>query len=207
MKMKLAFLFLLGFVLFYVLSFGQSDSPAPAAAPDPTLVTNVAEAATPAQPGASPLAPATTAPTVVTKAADADPPAQPGASPLAPAPDPAAATPTVRTNAAAVDTPAEPGANPLAPAPAAPFLDLVAITRAAYPEYPPYGDPELVPVPHCTVGTDDDSGVVGEMARELRAGLGPQLPIRCRAAELTLLEERPDQSWATRATFLFEGPA
>ena len=95
----------------------------------------------------------------------------------------------------------------LAPAPAAPFLDLVAITRAAYPEYPPYGDPELVPVPHCTVGTDDDSGVVGEMARELRAGLGPQLPIRCRAAELTLLEERPDQSWATRATFLFEGPA
>ena len=22
-----------------------------------------------------------------------------------------------------------------------------------------------------------------------------------------LLEERPDQSWATRATFLFEGPA
>ena len=95
----------------------------------------------------------------------------------------------------------------LAPAPAAPFLDLVAITRAAYPEYPPYGDPELVAVPHCTVGTDDDPGVVGEMARELRAGLGPQLPIRCRAAELTLLEERPDQSWATRATFLFEGPA
>jgi 2'-5' RNA ligase len=95
----------------------------------------------------------------------------------------------------------------LAPAPAAPFLDLVAITRAAYPEYPPYGDPELVPVPHCTVGTDDDSGVVEEMARDLRVRLGPQLPIRCHAAELTLLEERPDGTWATRATFPFEGAA
>ena len=95
----------------------------------------------------------------------------------------------------------------LAPAPAAPFLDLVAITRAAYPEYPPYGDPELAPVPHCTVGTDDDPGAVEEMARELRAGLGPQLPIRCRATELTLLEERSDETWATRAMFPFEGPA
>ncbi len=95
----------------------------------------------------------------------------------------------------------------LAPAPAAPFLDLIAVTRAAYPEYPPYGDPELVPVPHCTVGTDDDSGVVAEMAGELRAGLGPRLPIRCRAAEVTLLEEHPGGTWATRSTFAFEGPS
>jgi 2'-5' RNA ligase len=95
----------------------------------------------------------------------------------------------------------------LAPAPAAPFVDLVEITRTVYPEYPPYGDPELVPVPHCTVGTDDDPGVVEEMARELRAGLGPQLPIRCRAAELTLLGERPDGAWATLAAFPFEGAA
>jgi 2'-5' RNA ligase len=95
----------------------------------------------------------------------------------------------------------------LAPEPAGPFLDLIAITRAAYPEHPPYGDPELVPVPHCTVGVADDAAAVEEMARELRARLGPHLPIRCRAGELTLLEERPDGTWATRATFPFEGAA
>jgi 2'-5' RNA ligase len=95
----------------------------------------------------------------------------------------------------------------LAPAPAGPFLDLIAITWEAYPQYPPYGDPELVPVPHCTVGTADDPGAVEEMARELRAGLGPQLPIRCRAAGLTLLEERPDGTWGARATFPFEEAA
>lgn len=95
----------------------------------------------------------------------------------------------------------------LAPSPAGPFLDLIAITRAAYPEYPPYGDPELVPVPHCTVGTDDAPRAVEEMARELRAGLGPKLPIRCRADGLTLLEERPDGTWVTRATFPFEEAA
>lgn len=93
----------------------------------------------------------------------------------------------------------------LAPAPVEPFLHLVAITRAAYPEYPPYGDPDLVSVPHCTVGTDDDAGVVEEMARALRSGLGPQLPIRCHAAETTLIEELPDGMWAARATFPFEG--
>jgi 2'-5' RNA ligase len=95
----------------------------------------------------------------------------------------------------------------LAPAPARPFRELIATTRAAYPGYPPYGDPELVPVPHCTIGADDDAGVVEGMARELRAGLAPHLPIRCRARELTLLEERPEGTWATRATFPLQGSA
>ena len=95
----------------------------------------------------------------------------------------------------------------LAPSPAGPFLDLLAITRAAYPEYPPYGDPDLAPVPHCTVGTDDAADAVEEMARELRAGLGPQLPIRCHADEVTLLEERPDGTWVTQVTFPFEEAA
>jgi len=93
----------------------------------------------------------------------------------------------------------------LAPTPAQPFLDLIATTSAAFPAYPPYGDPGLAPVPHCTVGTDDDPGLVEEMVRELRAGLGPQLPIRCRAGEVTLLAERLDGAWATRATFPLGG--
>jgi len=89
--------------------------------------------------------------------------------------------------------------------PAQPFLDLIATTSAAFPAYPPYGDPGLAPVPHCTVGTDDDPGLVEEMVRQLRAGLGPQLPIRCRAGEVTLLAERLDGDWATRATFPLGG--
>lgn len=89
----------------------------------------------------------------------------------------------------------------LAPMPAQPFHDLIATTSAALPAYPRYGDSGLAPVPHCAVGTDHDPGLVEEMIRELRAGLGPQLPIRCRAKEVTLLAERVDTTWATRATF------
>ena len=93
----------------------------------------------------------------------------------------------------------------LAPMPAAPFHELVEITRHAFPELPPYGDPGHVVVPHCTIGTDDDSARVETMVRELREGLGPQLPIRCRVDELVLLEEAADGTWAWRQAFPFDG--
>lgn len=93
----------------------------------------------------------------------------------------------------------------LAPEPAGPFLDLIARTRAAFPDRPPYGDPEHVPVPHCTIGADDDPAGVEAMVRELRSGLGTQLPIRCHASEVSLLCERADGSWFERGAFPLEG--
>lgn len=93
----------------------------------------------------------------------------------------------------------------LAPAPAKPFHELVEITRHAFPSLPPYGDPEHVVVPHCTVGTDDDSNRVEAMVRELHAGLGPRLPVRCRADEVVLLGEKPDGTWMRRGAFLLRG--
>jgi len=93
----------------------------------------------------------------------------------------------------------------LAPEPVEPFLELVATTRSAFPAYPPYGDPEYVAVPHCTLGTDEDPVAVDEMVRELRKGLGPRLPIRCHARDVALVGELSNGNWMTRASFPLEG--
>jgi 2'-5' RNA ligase len=93
----------------------------------------------------------------------------------------------------------------LAPVPAGPFHDLIDATLAAFPARPPYGDPAHVVVPHCTVGTDDDPERVEAMVRELRVGLGPTLPIRCRAGEVVLLGEGVDGMWTRRGSFPLHG--
>ena len=93
----------------------------------------------------------------------------------------------------------------LAPVPAEPFHALVEIARRAFPALPPYGDPGHVVVPHCTIGTDDDPARLDVMVRELREGLGPRLPIRCRAEEVVLLGEEPDGTWARREAFPLDG--
>ena len=93
----------------------------------------------------------------------------------------------------------------LAPAPAEPFHELVARARRAFPAFPPYGNPEHVVVPHCTIGTDDDPGRVEAMLRELRERLGPRLPIRCRAEEVVLVGEQPNGMWVRHDAFPFRG--
>lgn len=93
----------------------------------------------------------------------------------------------------------------LAPAPAEPFHVLVDVARRAFPALPPYGEPEHVVVPHCTIGTDDDPETVEAMVRDIREGLVPLLPIRCRAAELVLLGEGTDGRWARREAIPFDG--
>jgi len=95
----------------------------------------------------------------------------------------------------------------LAPDPVQPFLDLVENTLRAFPALPPYGDPGHVVVPHCTIGTDDDPGRVEAMVRELREGLGPLLPIACRADEVVLVGELANGRWVRRAAFPFAGRA
>jgi 2'-5' RNA ligase len=89
----------------------------------------------------------------------------------------------------------------LAPDPATSFVSLTERTYAAFPDYPPYGDPSLDPVPHCSIGVVDEPESLDAIVRELERGLERVLPIRCTADEITLLEERPDGRWSTRATF------
>lgn len=93
----------------------------------------------------------------------------------------------------------------LAPDPATPFISLIERTSAGFPNRPPYGDPSLDPVPHCSIGVADDPESVDAILCELESGLGPALPIRCTADEMTLLEERSDGCWSTRATFPLHG--
>ena len=104
-----------------------------------------------------------------------------------------------------------PGVAWLAPEPSAPFLDLMAATRAAFPDHPPYGDPTLEPVPHCTVGGDAgedvDDRALESMLAELREELGPALPIGCRAEAVTLLVEQADGTWRRGPAFQLRGHA
>ena len=93
----------------------------------------------------------------------------------------------------------------LAPEPAAPFLDLIARTREAFPGHPPYGDPALAPVPHCTVGVVDEPAQLQPVLSDLRAGLGPLLPIPCEARDVTLLAEGADRTWAVHSRFPLGG--
>jgi len=95
----------------------------------------------------------------------------------------------------------------LAPVPAEPFHELVARARRVFPALAPYGDPDHVVVPHCTLGTADDPEGVRAMVRELRAELAPRLPIRCRAEEVVLMGEEPSGTWAPQEAFPFVGGA
>lgn len=99
-----------------------------------------------------------------------------------------------------------PGVAWLAPEPAAPFHELIARARAAFPEHPPYGDPTLEPVPHCTVGVAEGPSQLAPVLAELRSGLAPLLPIRCEAPVVSLLEEHADATWSLRATIRLGGP-
>ena len=98
-----------------------------------------------------------------------------------------------------------PGVAWLAPEPATPFHELIARTRAAFPAHPPYGDPSLEPVPHCTVGVAEQPAHLEPVLAELRTGLDPLLPIHCVAREVSLLEEHVDGTWSLRAALPLEG--
>jgi hypothetical protein len=73
----------------------------------------------------------------------------------------------------------------LHPSPSAPFVDLTAAVFERWPDHPPYEGAHDEPIPHVTITREDVE----------------QLPIRCRATEVWLIEEQgeePGASWATR---------
>ncbi|MCZ7588147.1 MAG: hypothetical protein M5U27_04650 [Gaiella sp.] len=85
---------------------------------------------------------------------------------------------------------------------------LVVVARVAEPVVGEwrrrYGDAERVVVPHCPLGVDEEPD---RLAATVRERLGPRLPIRCHAVEVSLVGELPDGSWLTRETSPFEGHA
>ena len=81
------------------------------------------------------------------------------------------------------------------------------MTRQAFPALPPYGNPEHVVVPHCTIGMDDDPERVRAMVRELRERLGPSLPARCRADEVGLVGEQATGMWVRGEALPLRGGA
>jgi hypothetical protein len=71
---------------------------------------------------------------------------------------------------------------------------------ARFPEFPAYGGAfaDADPVPHLTIGEDDEVDALRATAEEVLFGL---LPLQCTATSVTLLEELADGTWAARAAF------
>lgn len=76
----------------------------------------------------------------------------------------------------------------LRPNPSARFEDLTAAVWQRWPDHPPYEGAHDEPIPHLTVS-------------ESPIDVSFELPIACRAHEVTLIEEAPDGQWAARRRF------
>jgi 2'-5' RNA ligase len=76
----------------------------------------------------------------------------------------------------------------LHPEPSEPFEELTHSVWRRWPDRPPYEGAYDVVIPHLTIS-------------EAPIELDLELPIAGRAAEVTLIEEQPDGTWATRRTF------
>ncbi len=89
----------------------------------------------------------------------------------------------------------------LAPELADPFIGLTDDVMTCWPEYPPYGGAfGAEPVPHLTLSSTAADDELAELFEAIR----PQLPIRTRASELSVLEVRGGVC-RTRASFRLGG--
>jgi 2'-5' RNA ligase len=85
----------------------------------------------------------------------------------------------------------------LSPSPVEPFLRLLDLAYKRWPQYPPYGRLDLVPTPHVTLG---QGAAMAEMVSAAEA-VSPSLPIRARAAEISLLASRGEPPWERVRSF------
>jgi 2'-5' RNA ligase len=86
----------------------------------------------------------------------------------------------------------------LAPEPSERFVELIGLTTARFPDYVPYEGAFAEVIPHLTVGSGDGVDAIDEAARR---ELAPHLPLHDRATGVSLLEEKPDGTWAEAASF------
>jgi 2'-5' RNA ligase len=97
----------------------------------------------------------------------------------------------------------------LAPRDDGPFRALIRVTRAAFPQCPPYGNKHADVIPHLTIGDRDDPGALRAAAEAVR----PHLPVATRAAAVTLMAgpapgslATPPGQWRTLAAFRLGAP-
>ena len=87
----------------------------------------------------------------------------------------------------------------LAPEPPRAFVDLVSAIGEKFADYPPYEGVHEGVIPHVTVAESNDQ----RLLVEIRSAVEPQLPIRCRADEATLVVRGSDLRWRPRSSFRF----
>ena len=87
----------------------------------------------------------------------------------------------------------------LAPEPAEPFVELIAMLVANYPEAPPYGGQYDTITPHLSVLHSHDRALLDEAANAMAS----VVPIAARADEVWLMERSAERAevWQTRHRF------
>ena len=89
-----------------------------------------------------------------------------------------------------------PAVTHLVPEPPDPFVALTGAVAKRYPDCPPYWGLYGEVVPHCTVAHTDDDAV----HEAIEMAVTPALPVRGRATEVVLMQER-EGAWTFRARF------
>ena len=73
---------------------------------------------------------------------------------------------------------------------------------ARFPQWPPYGGIHEDVIPHATLGEEIDAAAVRD---EIERRVGPHLPHRCQARDVSLLEEIAPDRWRERERFPLGG--
>lgn len=83
-----------------------------------------------------------------------------------------------------------PGVLWLRPEPEKPFRELTERLVEAFPDHPPYGDPDLDPLPHLTLGFFDEDEMPAAL-EEAERDLAARLPWKCKARMLSIFVNHP----------------
>jgi len=90
-----------------------------------------------------------------------------------------------------------PAAAYLHPEPSSPFVQLTATLAQRWPEFPPYGGAFSSVIPHLTIADQAASDVLDTVERDVAS----HLPIRCRAAEASLMCSDEHGFWSRHDDF------
>lgn len=94
-----------------------------------------------------------------------------------------------------------PGAVWLRPEPDQPFRDVTRAVWAAFPDYPPYGGAYPDSQPHLTVAVVSDDANQATLGSRIRSELESSLPIRCRAAAVSVFTRVDGGRWRVHRRF------